>query len=271
MVLKIFRKILKFFKKLGTDEVTVYSAQASYYIIISSFPFAMLLISLIGFFMPEYKHTVLTTIQSAVPSVIKPLFMELADELFTKSISIVSFTAITSMWTSSRGLASVEKGISRVYGTKMSRNFFVSAVRSIVYTIVFMFLLMLTLVVHVFSNTLLNMFGNYVMISPTGLILIRIVAFFAFVSVVFALMYYVFSNRRIPFAFHLPGALFSAAGWMIFSNLFSVYIENFANYSYIYGSLAAVVLLMLWLFCCVTILLTGAQINHFIIKREVLK
>jgi membrane protein len=58
-----------------------------------------------------------------------------------------------------------------------------------------------------------------------------------------------------------PGAILSAAGWVGFSGLYSVYINNFANHSYLYGSLTAIVLLMLWLYFCMNIMFFGAEVN----------
>ncbi|HIU47977.1 MAG TPA: YihY/virulence factor BrkB family protein, partial [Candidatus Avimonoglobus intestinipullorum] len=75
------------------------------------------------------------------------------------------------------------------------------------------------------------------------------------------LVYKTFSGKKMPYKRHLPGAVFTTAGWMVFSFLFSIYIENFANYSYIYGSLTAIVLMMLWLYSCMIILLFGAELN----------
>jgi len=65
-----------------------------------------------------------------------------------------------------------------------------------------------------------------------------------------------------------PGAIISAAGWVGFSALYSFYITHFANYSYLYGSLTAIVLLMLWLYFCMNILFFGAEVNVLITSRR---
>lgn len=67
-------------------------------------------------------------------------------------------------------------------------------------------------------------------------------------------------DKGKPFT-KLPGAVFSALGWLIFSALYSFYIDNFANYSYIYGSLTVIVLLILWLYVCMYILFLGEELN----------
>ena len=67
----------------------------------------------------------------------------------------------------------------------------------------------------------------------------------------------------------LAGAFFAAACWIIFSIAYSVYIDTFSDYTYFYGSLTAVVLLMLWVYICMNIFLYGAQINKYIPRLRV--
>jgi membrane protein len=62
----------------------------------------------------------------------------------------------------------------------------------------------------------------------------------------------------------IPGAAFAVCGWSIFSYLFSIYFRYFKNFSYMYGSLTAIVLLMLWLYFCICILFLGGVVNHYI-------
>ena len=78
------------------------------------------------------------------------------------------------------------------------------------------------------------------------------------------LAYRGFSKVGICFRHHFLGAAFSAVGWLVYSWIFSLYIEHFANYSLIYGGLAAIVVFMLWLYMCMQILLIGAEINAYL-------
>ena len=88
----------------------------------------------------------------------------------------------------------------------------------------------------------------------------------AVLVIVFAGLYTLVPMRRHSLKSQLPGALFSTLGWIVFSGLFSLYFNNFSNYSYMYGSLTAVVVLMLWLYICICILLIGAELNYYLEK-----
>jgi membrane protein len=84
----------------------------------------------------------------------------------------------------------------------------------------------------------------------------------------FALVYKAVPERTATFLSQLPGAVFSAVGWIAFSGIFSVYINSFSDYHTVYGNLASAVILMLWLYFCMFILYTGAQINFFISHKK---
>ena len=89
-------------------------------------------------------------------------------------------------------------------------------------------------------------------------------------SVGVALMYKFFAGKKVPFKNQLPGAIFSALGWVFFSLIFGFYINTFPDYSYIYGSLTALILFSFWLYWCMIIFLLGAEINLFVqvIRKE---
>lgn len=264
MLQKLYGIITYIAQKISKDHITIYSAQASFYLIISVFPFLMLLFSLAGFLIPVSKDVIITSVQGFMPELVKPAISTLADELFAKSISAVSFSAIVSLWTASKGIRSVERGIKRVYKTPKRHSFIGAYIESVIYTVMLIVVLMLTLILQVFGNTLLDLFGKFIHFPASQLVFFKGFLIFVIISLVSAFLYYIFDRRRKKFKEHIIGALFSGLGWIIFSNLFSLYIDNFENYSYIYGSLTAIVLLMLWVYFCMIILLLGAEINNII-------
>ena len=265
---KTVRYISLLIRRIFSDEITLYSAQASFYIIISVFPFVMLLMSLIGFIFPFSSQTVSDWINTIIPEAIKPTVRVLAAELFAKSVSLLSISALTALWSASRGIAALERGVKRVYHTKQSSNIIIDGLASIIYTFMFIALIFATLVLQVFGNLVSSIVKKYIHLSITDIVLIKGVFSFALMTFVFQLMYYFFNKGQARCKKALPGAAFSAIGWILFSNIYSLYIDNIANYSYVYGSITAVVLLMLWLYFCVIIFLIGAEINNLSVRRN---
>lgn len=263
--MKLHNKLFKILKIISDDNIFVYSAQASFYIIISSIPFIMVLLSLAQYILPVSEADVLAMTTPLVPDVIKPSIQAVIHELFYKaSGSVISITAVSSFWTASRGIAAIERGTRNVYHTPVRSAFILNALASIFYTIAFIFIMLLFLATSVFGTSILNFlelksgFLCWILGKTSW---IKWLFTFAVLTVFFALIYMAFSGRKMHLKRHLPGAVFTTVVWILFSLLFSFYIENFANYSYIYGSLAAIVLMMLWVYSCMIIFLIGGEIN----------
>ena len=87
----------------------------------------------------------------------------------------------------------------------------------------------------------------------------------------FTAMFMVLPNGRNRFRDSLPGALLASSGWLIFSDLYSIYVEHFARLSNIYGSVYAVALAMLWLYCCMSIVFYGGSLNRYLMEHGMWK
>lgn len=266
MIKKLTEFIYKLLDDINKKEITVYSAQSSFYVIISAFPFIMLLISLTGFLLPYYKETLDYLIMTFTPQSISPEITALISELYEKSLPAISFASVASLWSASRGIASIERGIYKIYDIKPYKNFFISVISSIGYTIAFIVILIFTLIIQVFGGVIITGLLENIPFSYTEIIFIKWIFYIFLLTATFILLYYFLSKRKYSPTKHFPGALFSALGWGLFSKIYSIYIENFSDYSYIYGSLTAVVLMMLWIYFCITIFLLGAQLNNILIK-----
>ncbi len=273
--MKIYKKIERFIKIIDADNIFVYSAQASFYIIISSIPFIMLLLSLSQYLLPLNEQDISEIILPLVPAVIKEPVKSIISELFYKSSgSVISITAISTLWSSSRGIAAIERGIRNVYHTPVRDTFLLNIAASIFYTVTFIAIMIILLATTVFGTSIIRFFElksvilHWIFYKTSWM---RWVITFCVLTTFFAVIYMAFSGRKIPLKRHIPGSVFTTSAWMIFSVLFSFYIENFANYSYLYGSLTAIVLLMLWVYFCMIIFLLGGEINMMVLISKLKK
>lgn len=263
---------MELFKKINEDQVMVYAAQSSFYLIISSIPFLMLLLSVSQYFLPISESAAFGAVRAIFPSATQPLVELILSEIFSKSgASLVSVTAISALWSASRGFAAVERGVKKVYRLPPHRFFVIDMLISLLYTLALICALVLSLAALVFGGSILSMLEAHIPHLIHTLHWIRYPANLSILIFFFAMIYQTFSGRKIRFRHQLPGAVFTAIGWVVFSWAFSIYIERFANYSYIYGSLAALVLLMLWLYSCMIILLCGAEVNMRLLFFETQK
>lgn len=264
----IINKLVKIIFKIADDDLGVYAAQASFFILISAIPFIMLAMSIIKLFVNIDITHALRAINSFAPSEISVFLTDIINDLFTKSgsVKVISVTAVSTLWLSSRGVMALYTGLNKVYNTREG-NYFVARLVSILYTLAFIAALILTIAFFGFSSKLEYFINSH---SPLLSVLMdfflrgKIIIFMIFLTFVFALFYKFLPKKNNCFKAQLPGAAFSAVGWMGFSFAYSIYIEHFSNYSFVYGSLTAVVFLMLWLYFCMNIFLFGAQFNKLL-------
>lgn len=266
-----FYTIINFSRKAKEDHVAAYAGQATLFILISFFPFLMFLLTLIRY-LPITESNILLVIDYMFPNNISPIFIRVVSEAYEKgTATIMSITAITALWSASRGFIALTRGLNCVYGIKETRGYFKSRITSALYTLVFALILVITLVVLVFGNRLYIWLGSvFPIIKETALIIIslRAVVGLTILVIFFTILFIAIPNRKGKVKEELPGALVAAGGWMGFSYLYSFYIDNMANMSNTYGSLAAVIFLVLWLYFCMYILFIGGEVNDVLASKS---
>lgn len=268
----IFHTIVNFFRKSREDHVAAYAGQATLFILISFFPFLMFLLTLIRY-LPITESNIMIIIDYMFPNNISPMFIRVIAEAYDKgSATIMSITAVTALWSASRGFIALARGLNCVYGIKETRGYLKTRIASALYTLVFALILVITLVFLVFGNRLYVWLGSvFPVIKDTALIIIslRAVVGLAILIIFFIILFLAIPNRKSRLTDELPGAIVAAGGWMGFSYLYSFYIDNMANMSNTYGSLAAIIFLVLWLYFCMYILFIGGEINDVLASKSI--
>lgn len=273
---KVLSRTKRVMKKLGKavgglvkaimdDAVSAYSAQAAFFIIISAFPMIMLMLTMLRF-VPYFSGGVPLLNISFLPDDVNAFVQKMLQEIIDNSSNmVISISAITAVWSSSTGIYSVMLGLTAAYSIKETRGYIRMRSLAILYTLVFMVMIIAALGVLVFGNSIYHALINYLPFAADHVAIIskgiRWLLGFGVLVLFFEISYIAVPDRKSTIMRELPGALVSAVGWTVFSYLYAYYIENFGNYATVYGSLTAVVLLMLWLYFCMFIMLVGAEIN----------
>ncbi|HEX3075719.1 MAG TPA: YihY/virulence factor BrkB family protein [Lachnospiraceae bacterium] len=255
--------------KIADDYIPVFSAQAAFFIIISFFPFLMFLLTLINF-LPFTESQLLTLISDVLPVGIRSYVISIVTEIFNQPVgTIISITALTALWSSSRAFLAIVRGLNTIYDIDETRNYILLRITSTLYTFVFALIIIASLGLLVFGNRLYLLIAtNFPLINDFALAVIgfRTIVSLAVFTIFFLILYTVIPNRKTRVLNELPGAILASAGWMLFSFLYSIYIDNVARFSSMYGSLTAIVLLMLWLYFCMYILFIGAEVNVLLLR-----
>lgn len=276
---KIYKNLRDFSRQMALDHVNAYAAQSSFFMIIAIFPLLMLLLSLIRY-TPVTEQDLINTTLAITPNTLDPLIEQIIGEMYNQSnFAILSITAVTAIWSASKGILAIIRGLNSVFGIDEKRNYFQLRIIASFYTIILVLLIVLALGFMVFGNSLLRLFAKNIPLLyelAEFVISLRIIYIPIIFTIAFVNVYRIVPNRQYTFFDHLPGALFTSLGWIIFSYVYSIYIDYFAGSTYIYGSLTTVVLLMLWIYICMYILFMGAEINihykeHFRMARDIIK
>lgn len=258
-------------RAISRMHIPLHAAYAAYFIVLAIFPGLLLILSILG-----YTGLDVTNLLELLAEILPKALMSMAEDLVfsvyqNASGTVLGISAVAALWSASRGIYGVLRGLNAIYDVSESRNYLYTRSISLVYTFFFLVVLVLTLVLHVFGNTLLStltMVDNPVLIFLVDLIDLRFLLLLVIQSLLFTLMFMVLPNKRNRFWESLPGGVFASLGWLVYSDLFSIYVENFNRYSNIYGSVYAVALGLLWLYCCMSILFYGGALNRYLKNME---
>lgn len=266
----VFLKMIRgFVRDLSNDDVGLYAAQSAFFAALSAVPFCMLVILCVKYFVDVNIASITEPIRKAFPEPVSTYIVRIMMEVFyrSQSVALLSVTVITTLWSSSRGTMSVYSGFNRIFGYVRQRNWLFSRIASFFYNLLFIAVIVATVVILVFGNTILTFFGTeYILAHYLVMVVfeLKFPIFFVIFVLGFAAMYTYLPQRKAKYKSQLPGAVATAVGWLGFSYLFSLYIMYFSEYSFLYGSLTAIILLMLWVYFCLYMLLIGAEINKHI-------
>lgn len=266
-----FKFIIYFIVKIRDDDIFALAAQLAYYLILSFFPFLIFLLTLIGFSNLDSME-VLGALRAMLPTSAFELIYSVIIEVIEKqNTGLLGASLLLVIWSASSAFRAVIKGINKAYGLNENRSFIKRVFIAIICTFALAFVILLTLVMLVFGGLIGDLLASYL---PFPTVVYRVWNFLRYVLVVFmmilifASIYRYTPSKMLRWSEVIPGAIACTIGWLVVSLGFSFYINNFSNYSKIYGGLGAVIILITWLYLTSIILIIGGEINSLIVIRK---
>ena len=260
------QKLRNLWRFAARQKVSLFAAYSAYFLVLAAFPSVVLLLSLL-----RYSGLQLGTLLDLLGQVFPQALMPSVERLllgayYNTSGAVVSLSAVTALWSAGRGVYGLMQGLNGVYGVKESRSWLYTRLISVGYTFGFLVVLQLSLGLHVFGNYLIDLArqqaGFWLFLAEV--VDLRFFLLFFLQTGLFTAMFMVLPNEKNSFMESLPGALLASLGWLIFSDLYSVYVESTAGYSGLFGSVYAMALSMLWLYFCMSILFYGGVLNRYL-------
>ena len=202
--------ILRIKEKYTEDEISVYAAQASFFIVLSAVPFIMVLLSAIQLIPAVSKADLLTALIAILPETLKAAIFSIINDLFTRSPGrMLSLTALLALWSASKGMLSMNRGFNRIYGYHGRRGYLLSRLICTGYTVLFVAACVLSLTLLVFGTTLQALVVRlFPVLAEITLYIIsfRQLLSLTILTLIFAGLYTFIPDKKQKISSQLPGS-----------------------------------------------------------------
>ena len=269
--------VTKFLKDLHNEvsDHNVYNGAAAlaFYMILSIFPAAIFLLSLLPYLpVPHLDKALMDLIKQFLPQQSATLFSGVVNQVTSqRSSGLLSFGLLFLLWSSSSGLYAVMQQLNITYEVKEGRPFWKIRGTALLLMVLFFILVIGGFALIVFGGVIQDWVGNSIGLRKPLLILFaafRWVIIALLLLSAFAIIYYFGPDVEQKFRFISPGSLLGAVLLVLTSLGFRLYVADFSNYTATYGSLGAVIVLLMWLYIGGLVILVGSEVNVLLERRR---
>ena len=254
--------------RVSTHHVTGGGAALTYFLVLSVFPFLIVLLNVLSY-TPLGSIDVILDMIKYIPVDIQKIIEGFVNDVVSgSSQGLLSAAAIGGIWTASSGVRAIIRSLNEAYECSDNRSFLKQRGLSILFTVALIIMIVTVFITLVLGKLLGQLVFEFLNITTYFLTIwnyLRFIIPLLFMILTFALLYKYGPNvdgrRSISLKKTLPGALFASLSWILISTLFSFYVSNFGKYSVTYGSLGGVIVLLVWLFISSIIIILGGEIN----------
>jgi membrane protein len=258
---------------MGYDDVMGMAAQISFYMMLGLFPFMIFLLSMLGTFPlgEELQPRLLESLSDQMPpEAARYVTNTVLNLLPHYHEGLLGIGLLVSLWGASMAVGALITTINRAYNIRPRRNIVTQKILSIILTLVLCGLWLVAMTIILVGPQLTQRMFEFIGIASetnTFWTSIRLPMAFLLNLIALSILYYFAPEARQKFRWIMPGALTATILWMGASQAFRVFLQNFGAYNKTYGGLAAVVILMIWLWISGLVFLLGAEINA-LMKRD---
>ena len=269
------------YDKVFETEVSSSAAQVAFYFSFAFFPLLLFLVSLFGMVLDstdELRRELYQYLAQIMPQSAYQLVHTTMDEIIeTSSGGKLTIGLLVTLWSASAGVDSIRTALNRVYEVSETRPWWRTKLQSLVLTFLFILLLAIVLAGVTAGWSLVKVSLAGLGLEVTSPWLLTTIQWGSLVVVMLFATTVVYSwvpcFRRFHWFWITPGAVTAIIVWILAGWLFRVYLQYFNTYSKAYGSLGAVIILMLWMYITGLALLLGGAINSVLAemaeKREI--
>jgi membrane protein len=266
------RKVLRFvqhlWKRFQEDDYFGIAAQLAYFFLLSLFPLLIFLVTLFPY-LPITQEDLLNLVRDFAPRGTMELIETNLTEMSQKNGALLSLGIIGTIWSASNGINSIVKALNKAYEVKEGRSFLKTRGMAILLTLAMIIVIVVALILPVFGKQIgVFLFSIFELSDEfiTGWNALRWLVSSVIIFIIFIGLYWMAPNKKFACRSAIPGAAFATIGWVLTSYAFSFYVSNFGNYSATYGSIGAIIVLMIWFYISGVIIIIGGEVNAFYSK-----
>lgn len=265
----IFNVVKDIVKGAGEKNLSVYAAGSAFFVILSAVPIIIVISCIIPFsgLTEEILYDVVTTF---LPATTKDFMISLISYVYSNTTGMLPVAVIVAIWSAGKGMLSLIRGLNGIYGIVEKRGYIRLRIVSSLYTVLLLVGLVFTLVVSVFGRSI---YENFLITIPILREIFSLVLKFRFalatfvLSIIYTILYTYVPNMKTSLKKQFYGACLASVASAVFSYCFSVYVDNFNDFSN-YGSINTIIIIMLWLYFTMYILLYGAYIGSCFMRSD---
>ncbi len=268
---KVMDFVIKTVKSIIDNDFSGMAAEMSYMLVIGIFPMMLFLMSLFTLIGKNYfMNPLFIFMERVMPDDTIRLIISVLNQVlgFQKGTTVAIAGLLITLFMSMNALSVIIKGLNRAYKVEETRAFIYTRFLSLLMVIVNTLVLFLSINIIIFGKVIIRFLTAFINLSPdiaNMLLVIRWpIAFMALFLMAF-LQYYIFPDvswsDRLKRQSALPGTIFFCVTWLIASGGFSIYVNKLHTYNFVYGTIAAFAMLMVWFYFTSMLILIGGEIN----------
>ena len=274
---QFFKSVMKkLFTSIYEHNVGKNAAALAYYLLFALFPLLIFASNFLGLMKLNTSELILN-FNRILPSEAVGVLSNYLDYISENSSrSLMLFALIFSIWFPLRAVQGLTDDVRRAYGLGKPKRIVIYSIKQIVYTVLFLVVIVLTILLSILGENVINFIRGLLPESALSITdnQINLWQYLRFIPIALLMitaigaLYSLSLDSRQKVKSILPGIASAVVLWLILSIGFSFYVENFSSYSLIYGTLGAVMVLIVWLYLTAFVLIFGAELNAAVYKTQ---
>ena len=254
---------------IGSRKLSVFAASGCYYMFMSLVPLVMIFCCLLPY-TPLSQSLVIHYVDLYFSEELGDIMQTIVSAIYRSNAATMTISILLTLYSASASMKALMKGMDGAYNCERRENFIVFTLRALIYMVLLILSLILSLLIMVYGGKILALLKSWLpvlgalnfVLSRARYLLVMVV-----LAAVFLLLYKLMPAERVRIRDQVPGALFSAAVWVIFSSVFTLYVQISNKYG-AYGIIGTIMVAMMWMYYCLFFLLIGGYINSWLTKRK---